>query len=101
MAHVSLTILVLKTRQVEQLRLFYQTLGVELVAEQHGKGPIHFAGRAGDMVIEVYPLPDDSRPVDASTRLGFAVEDVAEVIQALERIGTMVVTPPKETAWGF
>lgn len=29
MAHVSLTLLVLKTRQVEQLRLFYQTLGVE------------------------------------------------------------------------
>jgi hypothetical protein len=45
MAHVSLTLLVLKTRQVEQLRLFYQTLGVELVQEQHGKGPVHYAGR--------------------------------------------------------
>src|SRR5438552_1576762 len=60
MAHVSLTLLVLKTRQVEQLRLFYQTLGVELAKEQHGKGPVHFAGRAGDVVIEVYPLPDDA-----------------------------------------
>ena len=28
MTPVSLTLLVLKTRQVEQLRLFYQTLGV-------------------------------------------------------------------------
>ena len=101
MAHVSLTLLVLKTRQVEQLRLFYQTLGVELVQEQHGKGPVHYAGRAGDVVIEVYPLPDDAGPVDASTRLGFAVEDVAEVVRALEGVGARVVTPPKETTWGL
>ena len=78
MADVSLTLLVLKTRQVEQLRAFYQTLGVNLVEEQHGKGPVHFAGRAGAVVIEVYPLPDDGSPVDSSTRLGFNVENVAE-----------------------
>ena len=101
MADVSLTLLVLKTRQVEQLRAFYQTLGVDLAEEQHGKGPVHFAGRAGAVVIEVYPLPDDGSPVDSSTRLGFAVENVAEVIRALEGIGTKIVTPPKETAWGF
>src|SRR3954466_4040063 len=100
MAHVSLALLVLKTRQVEQLRLFYQTLGVELVEEQHGKGPVHIAGRAGDVVIEVYPLPDDGSPVNSSTRLGFAVENVAEVIQALEGGGTKIITP-KETVWGF
>ena len=35
MADVSLTLLVLKSRQVEQLRAFYQTLGVHLVDEQH------------------------------------------------------------------
>ena len=70
MADVSLTLLVLKTRQVEQLRAFYQALGVDLVEEQHGKGPVHFAGRAGAVVIEVYPLPDDGSPVDSSTRLG-------------------------------
>lgn len=101
MPHVSLTLLVLKTRQVEQLRLFYQTLGVDLVEEKHGTGPVHFAGRAGDVVIEVYPLPDDGTPVDSSTRLGFAVKNVAEVISALERIGTKIVTLPKETAWGL
>lgn len=100
MAGVSLSLLVLKTRQVEQLRALYQTLGVDLVEERHGKGPVHFAGRAGAVVIEVYPLSDDGSPVDSSTRLGFAVENVVEVISALERIGTKIVTPPKETAWG-
>ena len=52
MTDVVLTLVVLKTRQVEQLRLFYQTLGIALSEEQHGRGPVHFAGRAGDVVIE-------------------------------------------------
>lgn len=47
MADVSLTLLVLKTRQIDQ------TLGVELAEERHGTGPVHFARRAGDVVIEV------------------------------------------------
>ncbi len=101
MADVSLTLLVLKTRQLEQLRMFYQTLGVDLVEEQHGRGPVLFAGRAGTVVLEVYPLPDDGTPVDSSTRLGFAVENVAGVIRALEGTGTRIVTPPRETARGL
>lgn len=101
MADVSLTLLVLKTHQVEQLRAFYQNLGVDLIEEQHGKGPVHFAGRASAVVIEVYPLLDYGSPVDSSTRLGFVVENVADVIRALEGIGTKIVMPPKETAWGF
>jgi predicted enzyme related to lactoylglutathione lyase len=72
-----------------------------LVEEQHGKGPVHFASRAGDVVIEIYPLPDDGTPVDTSTRLGFTVEDLAEVVQKLQGIGTKIATPPRETAWGF
>jgi lactoylglutathione lyase len=99
-AKVSLTLLVLKTRQVEQVRLFYQSLGIELAEEQHGKGPVHFAGRVGDVVIEVYPLAGDGTPVDSSTRLGFEVKNVAEVIEALQRIGIKIATLPKQTAWG-
>ena len=101
MADVLLTLLVLKTRQIEQVQLFYETLGIELAEEQHGKGSVHFAGRAGNVVIEVYPLPDDGTPVDSSIRLGFAIENVTEIVQALEGIGTKVVTPANETAWGL
>ena len=101
MADVSLTLLVLRTRQVKQLRLFYRTLGIELAEEQHGKGPVHFAGWAGDVVIEVYPLPDDGSLVDSATRLGFAVENLAEVVQMLQGIGTKIVTESKETVWGL
>ena len=101
MANISLTLLVLKTRQVDSLRAFYQTLGIELVEEQHGKGPAHFAGQAGGVVIEVYPLPDNGSQVDSTTRLGFGVENLSEIVQALQEIGTKIVTPPRKTAWGF
>lgn len=100
MADVLLTLLVLKSRQVEQVRTFYQALGIAFTEEQHGKGPHHYAGRVGDVVIEVYPLPDDGT-VDTSTRLGFTVGNLPEMIQALQGIGTWVVKQPTQTAWGF
>ena len=46
------------------------------------------------MVIEVYPLHDHGSPVDSSTRLGFAVENLADVVLALEGIGTILVGGP-------
>jgi lactoylglutathione lyase len=48
---VALKLLVLKTRQVERVR----TLGVSFVEKNHGNGPIHYAGRVGETVLEVYP----------------------------------------------
>jgi lactoylglutathione lyase len=101
MPTASLKLLVLKTRQVEQLRSFYHTLGIELTEEQHGIGPVHFAGRVGEVVIEIYPLSEEGTSPDSSTRLGFGVENVAEVVQALQGIGTKIVTLARETVWGL
>ena len=83
MAGVSLKLLVLKTRQVECLRTFCQALGVELTEERHGNGPLHFAGQVGDTVLEIYPLSDEGGAADTTSRLGFAVEKPAEVVQTL------------------
>jgi lactoylglutathione lyase len=98
--NVTLSLVVLKTRQVDALRRFYGSLGIELAQEQHGKGPVHFAGQVGDVVLEVYPLPDGT-PVDATTRLGFVVARLAEVVEALSALSTPVVTEPQTTEWGF
>ena len=68
MAEVGLSLLVLKTRQLEALNKVYSTLGIELVAERHGRGPVHYAGRVGDVVFEIYPLPEDETVVDTTTR---------------------------------
>jgi len=101
MGNVTLSLVVLKTRQVDALRRFYGSLGIELAEEQHGKGPVHFAGRVGDVVLEVYPLPEDGTPADGTTRLGFVVTRVAEIVQALKALDTHVVTEPQATQWGF
>ena len=97
MPEISLTLLVLKTPQVDRLRMFYATLGIELNEEQHEKGPIHYAGRIGELVLEVYP---SSASVDSSTRLGFAVENLAETLAALHAIGAPHVTQARQTSWG-
>src|SRR6516164_6546054 len=101
MGNVTLSLVVLKTRQVEGLRRFYGALGIELAEERHGKGPAHYAGRVGGVVLEVYPLPEDGPTADATTRLGFALEKVAEVVQGLRGLGAPVVTKPQVTEWGF
>jgi lactoylglutathione lyase len=101
MGNARLSLVVLKTRQMENLRRFYGSLGIELAEEQHGKGPVHYAGRVGDMVLEIYPLPEDQATADASTRLGFVVAGVKEVAEALQGHGAQIVTEPQATQWGL
>jgi catechol-2,3-dioxygenase len=101
MAGPLLKLLVLKTRQTERLRAFYQALGIEMAEERHGSGPLHYAGQVGNVVLEIYPLPDESSAADATTRLGFAVERLAEVVQALRDSGAVVASGPQQTAWGL
>lgn len=101
MSNVKLALLVLKTRQVDALRTFYSSLGIKLIEEQHGKGPIHFAGPIGDGVLEIYPLPEDGSVADGTTRLGFSVEGLGEIISELKARNTPIVSEPKVTQWGL
>ncbi len=101
MGNVVLNLVVLKTPQVDRLRAFYQALGVSLAEEQHGSGPVHYVGQVGETVLEIYPLPDEGGMADTTTRLGFTVEQLAEVIQALREAGTVVTSEPRQTAWGL
>lgn len=100
MAGPTLKLVVLKTPQVDRLRAFYQALGICLAEEKHGNGPIHYAGQVGDATLEVYPLPDGGT-ADTTTRLGFAVERLSEVVQTLRDAGAVVASGPQQTAWGL
>jgi predicted enzyme related to lactoylglutathione lyase len=96
----SLTLLVLKTAQVAELCRFYHALGIDFVKERHGKGPVHYSGRAGDVLLEIYPLPSGVSVADATTRLGFKVDSIDNVINSLELLGAKIVTPATQTEWG-
>jgi len=99
-AGVFLKLLVLKTRQVDKLLAFYQFLGIAFIQEQHGKGPVHFAGQVGGTVLEIYPLLGDAGTVDQTARLGFAVVNLEQVVENLRTIGTSVTSPFQKSAWG-
>jgi hypothetical protein len=101
MEGASLRLLVLKTPRVDRLRAFYQALGVELAEEQHGSGPRHYSGKIGDAVLETYPLPEEGGAADKTTQLGFAVDRLAEVVEALRAGGATIANEPRHTAWGL
>jgi len=52
----SLAYVVLRCADLERSRGFYEALGLRLSAEQHGKGPKHYASNVGGVVLELYPL---------------------------------------------
>jgi hypothetical protein len=100
MGAVQLKTLVLRTTRLEKLRRFYYTLGVDFTAEQHGTGPVHFAGVIGGVLLELYPLADESDAMDPTTRLGFGVQGLDDLVLALGWTGAPVVSHPRETKWG-
>jgi lactoylglutathione lyase len=100
MQNVSLSLLVLKTQQLEKLRAFYSTVGIEFCEEQHGDGPTHFAGKVGGAILEIYPLPEGGQ-VDSSTRIGFFVEDIGFVLESLWRNEFCELKKVKQTQWGY
>jgi lactoylglutathione lyase len=101
MSGATLKLLVLKTGQVEELRTFYGMIGVPLLQEQHGGGPVHYAGQIGDAILEVYPLPNGAKAADATTRLGFTVDELAKTVAALKNAGAVVMRESRETEWGL
>jgi catechol 2,3-dioxygenase-like lactoylglutathione lyase family enzyme len=98
---ISLRVLVLKTRHLGRARLFYEALGLHLVEESHGDGPVHYSGQVGVTTIEVYPWPEDGPALDSSVRLGFQVEDLGRVLDSLKGLGTTVVTGSRMTPRGY
>ena len=52
-------------------------------------------------MLELYPLPGGAGTADATTRLGFAVDDLDATLRSLESAGAAVVTSPRQTRWGY
>jgi catechol 2,3-dioxygenase-like lactoylglutathione lyase family enzyme len=43
----ALTLVVVRCRDLEQSRRFYQAISLILTAEQHGTGPLHYSNQTG------------------------------------------------------
>jgi len=77
-----ITLIVLKTDDLERLRAFYELLGMEFVRERHEKGPEHYSTRLGhDVVLELYPGDV------TNTGLGLMLAEPVEVLHRLIAAG--------------
>ena len=94
-----LNLVVLRTADLERLRAFYAALGLALVSEQHGGGPVHYSAAAGPVTLELYPATDTVGP-DPTTRVGFAVDDAGRACAVLRAAGHTVRAEPKASPWG-
>lgn len=103
MTQISLALLVLRTSHMEASLAFYRAIGLSLVEEKHGSGPIHYSCQMGETVVEIYPetaqeILDYRR--GGATMLGFRVESLKTTVIAIEQTGARLLSPPKATAWG-
>jgi catechol 2,3-dioxygenase-like lactoylglutathione lyase family enzyme len=82
-----INLIVIRARDPDALRRFYEALGLRFVEEQHGSGPRHFAAtlsRGG--VLEIYP----ARPSDeqrGGLTFGFVVDDAHALAAVAQGVG--------------
>lgn len=84
----TLSLLVIRCSDVLASKRFYEALGLEFEAEQHGTGPAHWSCHVGEVVLELYPA--EGRP-PAVGRLGFTIDDLAKTLVAARAAGGRVV----------
>lgn len=95
---IRLNLVVIRSSNLEQAVVFYRWLGLSFVKEQHGQGLEHFLSEVGGVVFEFYPVTE-SAPA-TTTRLGFQVLSVDDVVGQLKEQGVEIISPPKDSVWG-
>lgn len=82
----ALNLLVLRCRDLERSRAFYEQFGLCFAKHAHGAGPEHYAHEDDRGVLELYPAKSTADVVD-QTGLGFAVSDLVAAQAALAACG--------------
>ncbi len=99
MVEVHLSILVIRSGNLEESVKFYQMLGLNFEKHQHGNGLEHFASNIRETTFEIYPQTDQGGTT-TGTRLGFQVLDVDSLVIRLQKENFTVITKPSVSEWG-
>jgi catechol 2,3-dioxygenase-like lactoylglutathione lyase family enzyme len=99
MQEIALSLVVIRSANLERSLHFYKTLGLPFVKEQHGQGPEHYAREIGPTVLEIYPRADEAES-SHSVRLGFRVPSVDVALAALTKIGAEIRAGPRNSSRG-
>jgi len=97
----SINLIVIKADKLQEQFEFYLALGLQFEYHRHGDGPHHYASMGAPPVIEIYPLSKGVQQPDHTTRLGFTVEKLDELIRQLQDKGVRIITAPEVNEWGY
>lgn len=75
---MKIALLVIRCKNIDVSKKFYERLGLRFVKEKHGNGPQHYSCEYQDCVFELYP--NSSEEVSDNNRLGFKVSNLAMLI---------------------
>jgi lactoylglutathione lyase len=96
-----INLLVIRTKEPEELKRQYELLGFVFDYHQHGNGPHHFASEKDGFVFEIYPLTKSMEKADGSIRLGFDIEALKQKVTEIANSNWKIVSPLAETEWGL
>ena len=94
---------ILWTQRIDETLRFYQALGLPLVEEDHGEGPIHYACYIAGVHFAIFPGEIGeavSRRSGGCTQVGFNVSDVDAAFATAKELGAKVVWEPRDMPWG-
>lgn len=78
-----ISLLVLRVKDIEESKKFYELLGISFIKEQHNNGAVHYASTIDGLVFEIYPSTP-CYPVECSTRIGFKLNNIEQIIENLK-----------------
>ncbi|MGP9768627.1 VOC family protein [Halomonas sp. AOP13-D3-9] len=78
---MKLNLLVLRCKELETSKQFYELLGFTFVKEKHGGGPSHYSSQNAGFVFELYPLAENETV--GNTRVGFSVKHIPQVLSQM------------------
>ena len=90
---LNLNLIVLRVKDIDASARFYAALGITFKREQHGRGPIHLTGEAGQVLLELYPAGQGA--CSEAVRLGFSVCSLEGMLESIAAAGGTVVSEPK------
>ena len=97
---MKLNLLVIKTNQLHEMATFYSLLGLSFDYHKHEQGIFHYSTQLCETVFEIYPLPKKITEVDTTTRLGFEVNHLDSLIEALKLKNIKIVSEIIQTTLG-
>src|SRR4051812_5572365 len=98
-----LSLIVIKSADVDATLAFYSALEITFVPEQHNSGPVHYSSNIGEVVLEIYPSSSETPSKTATggdTMLGFRVASLETVLTRLRQLNVEPKLSPVDSEWG-